>query len=73
MTVLVVELTNLFSLLSDRSSEVLLAELVIRKKTAKLCCNYSSSPRIILVPHSGQCPMQQCFIITNLMSVVYRC
>lgn len=70
MTVLVVELSNLFSILSDRNLEVMLAELIIRKKTKNLCSSYSSSPRIILVPCSGQCPMQQCFIGANLMSVV---
>lgn len=65
-------LSNLFSILSDRNSEVMLAELIMKIITAKLYFSYSSSPRIILVPHSGQCPMQQCFISADLMSVVYH-
>lgn len=73
MTGLVMELSHLFSILSDRSLEVMLAELVIRKKNLqKNSGNCFSCPGIIVVPHSGQRPMQQCFISANGAAVMYR-
>lgn len=37
---------------------------------AKLRCNCSSGHRIILVPPSGQRPVQQCFISAHLMAAL---
>lgn len=48
-------------ILSDRSSEVMLAELS-RKRLAKLCCIHSSSLKSVLLPCPGQGFISACSV-----------
>lgn len=56
MTVLVVELSNLFSILSDRNSEVMLAELIIRKKLQNLAAITPPVPELFSFLILGSIP-----------------
>jgi len=72
MTVLVLELSNLVLILSDRNLEVMLAELIIREKNLQ---NFAAVtllvPELLLFIVRGSVPCSSVVSVLIYMSVVF--